>query len=102
MQEYQDIFSYNVKGKAMQVPPMQFTVSTDQWESNPNRLPSQHISVEKHDALNKMIDNPLDFQVIQPSKSIAWSQVHLVRKPAGGWHFTVDYRVLNKVISNED
>ena len=44
MQEYQDIFSYNVKGKAMQVPPMQFTVFTDQWESNPNRLPSRHIS----------------------------------------------------------
>ena len=46
LQDYQVIFSYNVKGRAMQVPPMQFTVSTDQWESNPNRLPSQHISVE--------------------------------------------------------
>ena len=39
MQEYQDIFSHNVKGKAMQVPPMHFTVFTDQWESNLNRLP---------------------------------------------------------------
>ena len=101
MEEYRDIFSYNVKGKAMQVPPMQFTVFTDQWESNPNRLPSRHISVEKHDALNKMIDDLLDLQVIQPSKATAWSQVHLVRKPSGGWRFTVDYRGLNKVISNE-
>ena len=83
MEEYRDIFSYNVKGKAMQVPPMQFTVFTDQWESNLNRLPSRHISVEKHDALNKMIDDLLDLQVIQPSKATAWSQVHLVRKPAG-------------------
>ena len=44
--EYQDIFSYNVKGKAMQVPPMQFSVSIDKWEFYSNRLPSRHISVE--------------------------------------------------------
>ena len=31
MDEYNDIFSYNVKGKAMSVP-----VNVDQWESNPN------------------------------------------------------------------
>jgi hypothetical protein len=39
---------------------------------------------------------------IQPSKATAWSQVHLVRKPNnGGWRFTIDYRSLNQVISNE-
>jgi len=48
-----------------------------------------------------MIDNLLDLQVIQPSKATAWSQVYLVRKPAGGWRFTVVYRDFNKVISNE-
>jgi len=101
MHEYRDIFSYNVKGKAMSVPPMKFSVNIDKWESTPNRLPSRHISVEKHEALNKMIDDLLDLQVIQPSKATAWSQVHLVRKPSGGWRFTVDYRGLNKVISNE-
>ena len=82
MQDYHDIFSDNVNGKAMQVPSMQFTVFTYQWESNPNRLPSLHISVENHDALNKMIDDLLDLQVIQPSKATAWSQVNLVRKTA--------------------
>jgi hypothetical protein len=101
MGEYNDIFSYNVKGKAMSVPPMQFSVNVEQWESNPNRLPSRHISVEKHEALTKMIDDLLELQVIQPSKATAWSQVHLIRKPTGGWRFTVDYRGLNKVISNE-
>ena len=68
----------------MLVPPMNFSVQIDKWESNPNRLPSRHISVEKHEALNKMIDDLLDLQVIQSSKATAWSQVHLIRKPAGG------------------
>ena len=48
-----------------------------------------------------MIDDLLELQVIQPSKATAWSQVHLIRKPTGDWRFTVDYRGLNKVISNE-
>jgi len=30
--EYDDIFSFNVKGKAMAVPPMHFKVHTDGWE----------------------------------------------------------------------
>ena len=67
----------------MLVPPINFSAQIDKWESNPNRLPSRHISVEKHEALNKMIDDLLDLQVIQPSKATAWSQVYLVRKPSG-------------------
>ena len=100
LHEFRDIFSYNVKGKAMVVPPMTFTVDKVNWEASANRLPSRHISVEKHTAL-KMIDDLLDLQVIQPSRATAWSQVHLVRKPTNGWRFTVDFRNLNKVISNE-
>ena len=99
--DYVDIFSFNVKGKAMSVPPMEFTVDATRWEAPANRLPSRHISVEKHAALNKMIDDLLDLEVIQPSRATAWSQVHLVRKPSNGWRFTVDFRNLNKVISNE-
>ena len=85
----------------MSVPPMEFTVDAARWEAPANRLPSRHISVGKHAALNKMIDDLLDLEVIQPSRATAWSQVHLVRKPSNGWRFTVDFRNLNKVISNE-
>ena len=85
----------------MSVPPMTFTVAKNDWEAPANRLPSRHISVEKHAALNQMIDDLLDLKVIQPSRATAWSQVHLVRKPTNGWRFTVDFRNLNKVISNE-
>jgi len=54
--KFSDIFSYNVKGKAMADPPMTFTVDKVNWEASTNRLPSRHISVEKHVALNQMID----------------------------------------------
>ena len=80
-----DILSYNVKGKAMTLPTMTFTVNKVNWEAPANRLPSRHISVEKYAALNQMIDDLLDRQVIQPSRATAWSQVHLVRKPTNGW-----------------
>ena len=70
-------------------------------QAQANRLPSRHISVKKHAALNKMIDDLLELEVIQPSWTTAWSQVHLVRKLSNGWRFTVDFRNLNKVISNE-
>ena len=55
-----DIFSFNVKDKAMSVPPMEFTVNATRWEALANRLPSHHFSVEKQAALNKMIDDLLD------------------------------------------
>jgi len=67
LNEYDNIFSYNVKGKAMSVPPMTLTVAKNDWEARANRLPSRHISVENHAALKQMIDDFLDLKVIQPS-----------------------------------
>ena len=85
----------------MSVPSKTFTVANNDWEASANRLPSRHISVEKLAAFNKMIDDLLDLKVIQPSRSTAWSQVNLVSKSTNGLRFTVDFRNLNKVISNE-
>ena len=86
----------------MDVPPMEFTVDRAQWETNLNRAPLRHVSTEKHDALDTMVESLFELGVIQPSKATAWSQVHLVSKPNnGGWRFIIDYRSLNKVISNE-
>ena len=72
---------------------MTFTVDMVNWEVPENRLPARHISVEKHEALNQMINDLLDLQVIQPSRA-------LVRKPTNGWRVAVDFRNLDKVISN--
>ena len=99
--EYADFFSFIVKGKLMSVPPMEFTVDATRWEAPANHLPSRHILVENMPTINKVIDDLLDLEVIQPSQATAWSQVHLVRKPSNGWRFTVNFRNLNKVISNE-
>ena len=80
---------------------MEFTIDHSKWETNQNRA-SRHVSTEKHVALDALLDNLLDLDVEQPSKATAWSQVHVVRKPNNGdWRFTIDYRSLNKVISNE-
>ena len=39
LNEYDDIFSYNVKGKAMSVPPITFTVAKNDWEAPANGYP---------------------------------------------------------------
>ena len=100
IKEY-DIFSYSVKGRSMDVPPMEFKVDEKNWESSGNRMASRQISIEKQVALKMLIDELLEKEVIRPSKATAWSQVHLVCKPSGGWRFTIDYRALNKVTTNE-
>jgi len=83
----------------MDVPPMEFSLDTDIWESNPNRAASRQISTEIQAALSTLIDELLEKEVIRPSKATAWSQVHLIWIPSGGWRFTIDYRALNKVIT---
>ena len=76
---------------------MTFTVANNEWKAPANRLPSRHISVEKHAALNQMIDDLLHLQVIQPSRATAWSQVHLVFKPTKGWQLTMNTRNLKAI-----
>ena len=94
--EYDDIFSYSVKGSSMDVPSIEFDVDRMLWETCAHRLASRQISIEKKTALSTLIDELLERDVIRPSKATAWSQVHLVRKPSGGWRFTIDYRAIEQ------
>ena len=43
---------------------MEFTIDRKMWETNQNRAASRHISTEKHDALNVLLDNLLDLGVV--------------------------------------
>jgi len=56
-------------------------------------------SPSKNKSLKTLIDELLEKEIIRPFKATVWTQVYLVRKPTGG--FTIDYRALNKVITNE-
>ena len=78
-----DIFSYSVKRRSMEVPPMEFSIDTEVWEANLNRAASREISTEKQAALSALIDEQLEKEVIRPSIATAWSQVDLVWKPSG-------------------
>ena len=60
---------------------MNFSVQIEKWESHSNRLPSRHISIEKHEALNKMIDDPPGHSTIQ-SQCVVTSPSH---PKASGW-----------------
>ena len=60
---------------------MEFTVDETRWEASVNRLPSRHISVEKHAAINKMVDDLLDLEVIhrlepQRGRMFTWLEIH--------------------------
>jgi len=57
--EYNDIFSYSVKGRSMDVPQWNF-LDTDIWEANPNRAASRQIFTEEQAALSTLIDELLE------------------------------------------
>ena len=38
IKEYDDIFSYSIKGRSMDVPPMEFDVDKKLWEDSAHRL----------------------------------------------------------------
>ena len=73
IEEYSDNFSYSVKGRSMDVPPMEFDIDTEVWEANPNRAASRLISIEKQAALSALIDELLEKEVIRESDSMVSS-----------------------------
>ena len=64
IKEYDDIFSYFIKGRSMDVPPMEFDVDKKLWEASAHR----QISIEKQTSLSTLIDELLVRDVITPSK----------------------------------
>jgi len=94
--EYEDIYSYSVKGSFMDVPHMEFKVDDKSWESSGNRMASRQISIEKQVALKTLIDDLLEKEVIRSPKATAWSQVKWC-----GNLVAIYYRAINKAITNQ-
>ena len=62
----------------MSIPLMEFTVDEIHLEAPAKRYLLDIFPWKKHGALHKMIDDLLDLDVIQPSRTTTWSQAHLV------------------------
>jgi hypothetical protein len=91
-----------VRAQPANVPPLHFTYDKVMWERSANRLPARPMSIAKQQDLSVIIDELLQLSVIIKSQATSWSQVVLVKKPNGkGWRLTIDYRNLNKVITNQ-
>jgi hypothetical protein len=99
--EFSDIFCMNVRAIPADVPPLHYEYDRVVWNRPGNRLPARNISPEKQIALSDILDELLKLGVIRPSTANAWSQVHLVRKPKGGFRCTIDFRGINKAIVNQ-
>jgi len=87
--QYSDIFSYSVKEKAMDVPPMEFTTKCGK---ETKRATLMHFSTEKRDALKVLLDNLTfkftfghrDLRLIDPVAFSLFSPSNLLLFCSGG------------------
>jgi len=61
----------------MNVPPMEFTIDTEVWNTNPNRQASRQISKDNQSALSTLINELLEMKVM-----------HTFRKQRHGLKYT--------------
>jgi len=100
--EYTDIFNKVLQKIPAAVEPLTFEYDAIQWNRHANRLPARTMSTDKQQEVSLQIDKLLTQGIIRPSKSSAWSQVVIVKKPGGrGWRLTIDFRNLNLVVVNQ-
>ena len=89
------MFSMNLNPEPADIPPMELTVDTEQWEQPMNSRPPRVQTVAKQNETRKQVQDMLDNNVIEPSSAMAHSQVLFTPKPDGDLRFCVDFRNLN-------
>jgi len=85
----------NLNPEPADIPPMELTVDTEQWEQPMHSRPPRVQTVAKQNETRKQVQDMLDNNVIEPSSATAHSQVLLTPKPNGDFRFCVDFRNLN-------
>ena len=97
LEKYRECFRRTVAKTPADVPPYEFDVDVDKWEtSRQSKAPLRHKSGSKDAETRRQCLGMRDLDVIEPSIASSWSQVHLAPKDEGMWRFTLDYRFLNE------
>ena len=98
---YRKRFSTTLPAEPAKVTPLDFEVNVEEWHRAVNTAPHRRQSIMKDLEIRKQVKTMMMAHVIQHSTSAkAWSQVLLTIKPNGKWRFCIDFRNLNKVISD--
>src|SRR5262249_26185089 len=97
MHEFKDIFRYKeLSSKPAKVPPAKISFKSG---ANPYRAPMRRYDVNKTAFLREAIDELIEKGLVWRNNYSKWASPALVvRKPAGGYRFTVDLREVNKLI----
>jgi hypothetical protein len=107
--EFEHIFKDTVAPEPALFPPMVLEVDKAKWELSKNRGAPRLQSNERHDLIDASTQTLLDLGVIEPSKAVYHSHVHLVKK-AGTDHLpvakqyrpTIDFRNLNDATTSQE
>ena len=100
--QYKDIFSRKVRSTPAKLPPFNFTVDTNKWETFRNRTVPRRYDGTKSVALQKIVEQLLELGVIEPSNAAFYSHGFPVPKStAGSWRLVLDLKNLNKISSTE-
>ena len=81
LSQWRDIFSRTLGKEPAHLPPMELKVDARKWETRRSQGPPRVMSIDKERHLRNFIEESLANDIIRPSTSNHYSQVHLVPKP---------------------
>ena len=100
--EYKDIFSRKVRKDPANLPPFNFSVDKEKWETHTNKTPPRRYDNTKSAAIQQIVDQLLSLGVIVPSDAAFYSHGFPVPKSKpGSWRLVIDLKNLNKISSTE-
>jgi hypothetical protein len=89
-----------VKHEPALVEPLKVDIDWERWSIPKNGRTPHPQSTEKMEETRSHIERMFELDLIEPSKLLYYSYVHLVRKPKGKWGFCIDFRTINDLCGN--
>jgi hypothetical protein len=94
------VFCREVKPEPLHVEPLQVDVNWQQWRTPKHMGPPRAQSSEKMEEIRRQVKRMQQLDLIEPSRSLYYSHVHLVRKPNGKWRYCINFRNINDLCGN--